>query len=208
MRRLRIALPVLAIVLLAAFVFNTQSNEVDNAFLEDFESVTAATEDLRMANPRFAGIDNEGRPFEITAESARQDPADKSVVDLVSPKAVQGAADDRNIVTANRGVFRSEENILELRDGVTLEHQIGQGVYVFRAPDATVAVKEEIVTTDSGVGGQGPDGGSIKADRMRAYNSEGRLVFEGNVSMRIYPKKNDAPDQPEKQQERDEGETQ
>ena len=36
-RRLRVILPITALVLVAAFFFNTQSNSVDEAFLKDFE---------------------------------------------------------------------------------------------------------------------------------------------------------------------------
>ena len=68
-----------------------------------------------------------------------------------------------------------------------LEHEIGNNVYVFRSPAATVDIKDELVSSDAGVGGDGPGGGALKADSMKAYNAEGRIVFEGNVSMRIYP---------------------
>ena len=191
-RRLRIALPIVAAVLIAAFIFNTQSNTIDEAFLEDFEDLTAATE-KRMANPRFAGIDDEGKPFEILADWAVQTPDNENVLDLEKPRAVQGVEGDVTVVTAETGVYQSEENILELVDNVTLEHSIGQDLYIFRSPAATVSIDDEVVTSSAGVGGQGPDGGALKADRMRAYNAEGRVVFEGNVSMRIYPKTKDEP---------------
>lgn len=187
-RRLRIALPILAVVLIAAFIFNTNSTEDDEAFLEDFTELTAATDDLRMANPRFAGIDDEGKPFEVQAEWAVQAPGEKEVIGLEKPRAVQGEGDDVTVVTAETGVYQSEENILELTDNVTLEHTIGKDVYVFRSPAATVSISDEVVTSDAGVGGESIDGGALTADRMRAYNAEGRVVFEGNVSMRIYPK--------------------
>jgi len=190
-RRLRIALPVLALVLLAAFYFNTRSQPSDDAFLDDFKTITATAEELRMASPRFSGIDNRGRPFEITANAAIQNPSVKDVVQLEQPKAVQGEANETNTVTAHSGVYRSEEKILELRDEVTLRHEVGAGTYIFRSPAATVSINEEIVTSDSGVGGEAPDGQALQADRMKAYNAEGRVVLEGNVRMRIYPKSSD-----------------
>ncbi len=187
-RRLRIALPIFAVILIAAFIFNTQSNSVDQAFLEDFKSITATTEELRMANPRFAGVDNEGKPFEITASAALQDPNAKDVVELEQPRAVQNADEsEATVVTANSGLYRSEENILELTDAVTLEHDLGSSTYVLRSPEAIVAIKDQIVTSTAGVGAEGPDGATLTADRMKAYRNDGRVVFEGNVSMRIYP---------------------
>lgn len=187
-RRLRLALPILALVLFAVFILNTQSNGVDDAFLEDFEDLTASTEELRMANPRFAGVDDKGQPFEITARSAKQNPGRRDVVELEQPRAVQGDADEISVVTADSGVYQSEANILELTDSVTLEHTIGKDTYVLRSPSAIVSIKDKVVTSGAGVGGKSSDGNALKADRMKAYNAEGRVVFEGNVSMRIYPK--------------------
>lgn len=191
-RRLRVALPILALVLVAAFFFNTQSNGVDEAFLDDFKDMSAAADELKMANPRFAGIDDEGKPFEITAEAAKQVPGSTNVVELDLPRAVQGDGDEQTVVTAEKGLYESETNMLELTEGVTLSHDIGPDVYVLRAPAATVSIKEEIVTSNAGVGGDGSDGGRLEADTMKAYNAEGRVVFEGNVYMRIYPKSSQA----------------
>lgn len=188
-RRLRIALPVMALVLVAAFLFNTKSNEVDQAFLDDFKDVSASAEELRMASPRFAGVDDKGKPFEITAEAALQNTNVEDVVSLERPKAVQGDDDESTVVTAQKGVYRSDVNILELENDVTLQHEVGADKYIFRSPAATVSIKDEIVTSDAGVGGEGDDGSTLQADRMKAYNAEGRVVFEGNVRMRIYPKK-------------------
>ncbi len=188
-RRLRIALPILAVLLIVAFIFNTRSNPVDQAFLDDFKTITASTEELRMANPRFAGVDDKGKPFEITAISASQDPATKDVIQLESPRAVQGGNGEASVVTAESGLYRSEDNILTLNRSVTLEHALGADTYVLRAPVATVLIKDQIVTSDAGVGAEGPDGATLQADRMKAFREDGRVVFEGNVSMRIYPGK-------------------
>lgn len=192
-RQLRIALPVLALVLVAALIFNTQSNDADEAFLKDFEDVAATAEELRMASPRFAGIDANGRPFEITADAALQNTNNDDVVMLEGPRAVQGHENETNVVTAHKGVYRSEANILELTDDVTLEHKIGADTYIFRSPSATVSIDEEIVTSNAGIGGNGPERRTLQADRMKAYNGEGRVVLEGNVHMRIYPKDDENP---------------
>lgn len=188
-RRLRIALPVLAVVLVAAFVLNTRSNHVDPAFLDDFEDLSASTEELRMASPRFTGVDERGQPFEITADAAKQRPGGRNLVELEMPRAVQGDEKNQSVVTADKGLYRSDDNILELENGVVLEHEIGAGAYVLRAPNATVSIKDQVVVSNAGVNGEGPEGAALKADRMTAYRADGRVVFEGNVSMRLYPKK-------------------
>jgi len=187
-KRLRLALPIFALILIAAFIFNTGSRTVDPTFLEDFQQVQASTDELRMANPRFAGIDGQGRPFEITADAAKQNPGNRDVVELDMPRAIQGRAGEETLVTADKGVYRTEANILELSNSVRLEHEIGADIYVLRSPEATVSIKDEVVTSNAGILGASQDGGSLKADHMKAYKADGRVVFEGNVSMRIFPK--------------------
>lgn len=186
-RRLRIILPIAAVLMVVLFIINTQSNSVDQAYLEDFKTIAESTEDLRMANPRFAGIDDEGKPFEITADAASQNPSLKDVIELQNPRAVQGQDETASVVTATNGLYRSDTNILELKDDVTLEHELGRAIYVLKSPTATVLIKDQVVTSDTGVGAVGPDGAALKADKMTAYRSDGRVIFEGNVSMRIYP---------------------
>ncbi len=194
-RRLRIALPVTGLLLVAIFFFSTNSKTGEDARLEDFEDLSAIAEELRMSSPRFSGVDDGGKPFEITASAAIQKPNVKDLVELENPRAVQGEASDTNIVTARSGLYRSDEKILELSDEVTLEHQVGEEVYIFRSPAATVLIDDQIVTSDAGVGGEGPKGETLQADRIKAYHGEGRVVLQGNVRMRIYPKSKPSPQQ-------------
>lgn len=186
-RRLRIFLPVLAVSLLVAFAMTTGRDTPADALLEDFTDIANTSKDLHMANPRFAGVDEDGTPFEITAQSAVQDPDVTNVIALNSPRAVQGELENQTVVSADKGVFRSDENILELTQDVTFEREVGTDLYRFETIAAEVSIDDEVVTSDTGIGGMGPDGTAIRADKMRAYNDNGRVILEGNVSMRIFP---------------------
>ncbi|MBB5517296.1 LPS export ABC transporter periplasmic protein LptC [Amphiplicatus metriothermophilus] len=190
-RKLRIALPILAAILVAAFLANARRDQPDEVFLKDFADLGAAPDELRMANPRFAGVDGKGNPYEITAETALQNPEAQEVVELVRPRAVTSRPEESTVVYAERGVFQSKENILTLKDGVALERAIGGRTYVLRASAATVDMDGETVVSENGVEGES-EAGLLRADSMRAYNAERRVVFEGNVSMRIFPGKTKA----------------
>lgn len=190
-KRLRIILPAVAVALILALFLNTRRGANDDAFLEDF-ALEATPEELRMANPRFAGVDDEGHPYDITADEALQAPGAREIVELVNPRAITTGIDSKTEVTANAGLFKTEENILDLTNGVTLSHSVGDDIYVFRTPAATVLLRDEMVQSTSGIEGEG-EAGTLRADTMRAYNNEGRTVFEGNVSMRIYPSKTKIP---------------
>jgi len=197
-RRLRIALPIVAFLLIGAFFFNTRSDGVDDAFLKDFKNVEAIPENLSMGNPRFTGIDTRGNPFDITAVEATRNPDQEDYVTLDRPRAVTNGDGKQSIVFADKGGYATETRILKLEDNVTLDHLIGGEKYVLTTPAATVTVEDQLVVSDAGVYGTGPRGTNLKADQMNAYNDEGRVVFKGNVSMRIYPSKefntNDAPE--------------
>ena len=188
-RRLRIGLPVLALVLIGVFLVTSREQTDTSAFLQDFEDTAAGSQELRMANPRFTGIQDDGEQYEITAAQAVQTPDAKDVVKLDRPRAQQGD-NAHTLVTAQRGVYQTEENVLTLQEDVTLTRMIGNEEYVFVTPNATVIVDEEFVTTDDGVGGEAKNGNALRADKMRAFNRDGRVVFEGNVRMRITPSEN------------------
>lgn len=186
-RRLRIALPVVALGLVLVFLFNTTSQTVDDAFLKDFANIEATTEEMRMDNAKVIGLDDRGQPYEITAESALQAPG-RDDVELVRPRAHSRKSEAATVAYADRGVFQSSSKMLELTESVTVEHTVGGDTYILRTPTATVSINDETVESDAGVTGQSA-AGTLRADRMRAYNGQGRVVFEGNVSMRIYPQK-------------------
>ena len=187
-RRLRVILPVIALVLIGALFFNTRTNVADDAFLDDFANLEAKPEELRSTNPRFAGVDDRGFPYEITADTALKPPGGFDVAELVNPRARTNGANDSTLVSANRGVFQINSKVLELNDGVTLEHKIGDDIYMLHTDTAVITISDETIHTTGAVEGEGA-AGTLRADSMRAVNTEGRLIFEGNVRMRIYPEK-------------------
>ncbi len=206
MRRMRIVLPVLAVILIAAFFLSTRKGGGDNAFLDDFAEVQTTTRNLSSAKPQFSGVDSSGNPYEITAETMSQKAERKEIVELESPRAVTKGADRESVVAARAGVFNTDDKRLQLENGVTFERAIGRDNYVLKTPAATVSIDEQTVVSDKGVDGAGPGGSTIKADRMNADNRSGTVVFEGNVSMRIYPKEVEkAADAPEAAQEPENG---
>ena len=184
---MRIALPAIALVLIGVFIANTGGNADDNFFLDEFADVNATSEELRMAKPHFSGVDDDGTPFDITADAAIQTPGDDKTVKLENPKAVSAADGKRSVISARRGAFDSDQKILNLEDNVLFDHTIGEDGYTLTTPTATFSVDDETITSTEGVAGQGPRGATLKADKMFADNKTGKVVFEGNVHTTIYP---------------------
>lgn len=187
-RRMRLILPASGVVLVAVLLFNTRSNENPDAFLDDFKDFNASPEELRVASPRFDGIDDKGDPFEITAASAKQRPESPDFIELENPSARQGANDRTTVVVAQKGLYDRDKNVLDLSDGVELEHEFADEKYLLKLPAATVSIDEAKVESNGAVSGEGSDGANLEADHMTAYRTDSRVVFEGNVRMRIYPK--------------------
>ncbi len=199
-RRLRVILPLLAMVLVGALLVNTRPDVSDDAFLEDFANLEAKPEELRSTNPRFAGVDDKGFPYEITAETALKAPGELNVAELIKPRALTNGEKDSTTVSADRGFFQIDSKVLELNNGVILEHKIGGETYELRTDTAVITIADETIHTTGAVEGGGA-AGTLRADSMRAVNSEGRLIFEGNVSMRIYPEKAKAIEAPAEREE-------
>lgn len=200
MRRLRVLLPVVGALLIVVFLLNTRNDRPDDVFLDDFAAINAGAEDVRMANPRFAGVDKRGDPYDITADAAVRSAAAETRVTLENPRAVTRTDDKDAVLGAAAGEFDTESRILVLRDEVTLERRIGEDIYVLKSAAATLSVEDQTVVSDAGVSGVGPGGSTLSADRMEAFNREGRVVFEGNFRMTINPAAVDGPaDQDEKE---------
>lgn len=189
-RRLRVALPIVALALVAFFLASAGDDGQRNIDLSDLEEdgIDASAEELRMANPRFSGVDADGAPYDITADTATQARSDEKLINLERPKAVTVGDAKSSTLTARAGAYRSDENTLVLRDDVTYARQAGEDGYVLRTSEATFTVDEERVVSDRPVSGEGPRGSTLRADSLQADNQSGRVVLEGNVRMRIYPK--------------------
>lgn len=187
--QMRIALPIIVVVLIGVFFASTRKGGGDDVLLSDLAvDPKTMSEKYAMSGADVAGVTKDGKPFRIEFEQLTQSAKSEEVADLVKPKATTHGDKEDSVVTANRGQMNSQSNRLTLEDQVTLTHKIGGETYTLVAPTADVDVKGGVVAIDSGVTGTSATGG-LRADHMRAYNAENRVVFEGNVSMRIYPKK-------------------
>jgi len=187
-RRLRFILPVLAVVLIGLFILTSQnSNDDEAAFLDDLAVADVMTQEATVVKPTFAGIDNDGQPYEITAATATQDPNNDEIVALNDPRALLRDGNATTLATAKNGSFKSDDNILQLNENVTLERKISGSTYVLKSSEAVVAIEQKTVTSNSGVTGSA-DKGILSADSMEVFNDEGRIVFKGNVRMKFEPK--------------------
>lgn len=182
------ALPVVAGIVMMLVVVWPELKSKPEKFaigLSDVKIETAGGQ--RVINARFTGVDSENRPFSITAESVVQTGSDDNGVELAQPKAdVTLAGNSWVAIAAPRGIFRRDEEILDLSGGVDLFHDDG---YEFRTASARLNFSTSAASGESPIRGQGPFG-TIEAEGFRVAGTGDSIFFTGKSRLLVYP---DAP---------------
>jgi lipopolysaccharide export system protein LptC len=136
--------------------------------------------ELRMMNPRYAGLDRSGRPFIITAAIGRQVPGRDDVMSLDKPRADLRSHNGANIVvTADSGVYQSNTQFLDLFGHVTLTHENGTQIVTDSARLDSVNNAAE---GHDPVEGHGPSG-DIKAQGFQVIDKGDIVIFTGTSDL-------------------------
>jgi lipopolysaccharide export system protein LptC len=132
--------------------------------------------ELRMLNPRYAGVDRFNRPYVVTAAIGRQVPNRDDVMSLEAPKAElvlrHGAS---VVVTAATAIYQSPAQLLDLFDDVNLVHENGTR---FVTQSAHVDVSASTAEGHDPVVGRGPSG-NIAAQGFRILDKGDTVIFTG-----------------------------
>jgi lipopolysaccharide export system protein LptC len=132
--------------------------------------------ELRMIDPRYAGIDRLNRPYVLTAAAAHQMPGQDDLMSLDRPRGqliAHGGA--KVVVTAAKGVYQTQSRLLDLFGDVTLTHQNGTR-FVTQAVHLDLVA--ETATGHESVSGRGPSG-DITAEGFRIWDKGDRILFTG-----------------------------
>jgi lipopolysaccharide export system protein LptC len=185
-RQAKVALAIGAILLIGTlFMFSRERAAVIDA--EQAANMAVLGAGLKLDNPRFSGITEDGDPFVVTAEWALPDGATPDRVDLEKPVGELHLADQRVVTVraATGELFRAEDR-LNLNGNVVLETSDG---YLARMPRVEVDLASKVVVAPARMHAAGPRG-SIEADRMRLVRGnaeDGTIRFEGNVRVNWRP---------------------
>jgi lipopolysaccharide export system protein LptC len=176
------ALPMAAVVLIAAVVaYALQPRQQDRVTMT-FESMREVDNDLAMIKPRLIGDDSDGNPFVVTADRAVQVGRNSRRARLENVEAdMTIAKKDWLNATAARGLFDMDSNMLTLDGGLSVFSDTG---YELHTQSATVDLKKSIVRGRNTVSGQGPIG-TMRADTFVLDRAGGTLVLNGHVHTTI-----------------------
>jgi lipopolysaccharide export system protein LptC len=147
----------------------------------------AASEPLRMINPRFIGRTERGGPYQLSAETAERPPGANAPIELIAPVYRTEAG---TIMLAPRGVYDEARKTVVIHGEVQLSDPGGNR---FTTPNMTVDLEHGTLTGRGGVTGAGPLG-VLQADSYELRDSDRALVLRGGVRGQI-------PDRHEQHQE-------
>jgi len=136
--------------------------------------------ELRMLNPRYAGVDPENRPYIVTSAICRQASNRDDLMSLERPRAEitmhNGAL---VVVTAATAMYQAQAQLLDLFGDVNLVHENGTR---FMTNTAHVDVAADSVVGTDPVTGHGPSG-DITAQGFRVLDKGNTIVFTGKSNL-------------------------
>jgi len=146
--------------------------------------------ELRMVNPRYAGLDRYNRPYAVTAAIGRQVPDRNDVMALERPQAVMIAHRGASVlVTAATGVYQSQAQLLDLFEDVNL---VPPRWHPVRDAAAHLNVSENTAEGHEPVEGHGPSG-DIAGEGFLILSKGDTIIFTGQSSLLLRGAKQDAP---------------
>jgi lipopolysaccharide export system protein LptC len=133
--------------------------------------------ELRMLNPRYAGVDRFGRPYVVTAAVGRQVPNRDDLMSLEIPRAeIRLHPGALVVVTAATAIYQTQAQLLDLFENVNLVHENGTR---FVTRSAHIDVSANTAEGHDPVVGHGPSG-DIAAEGFRISDKGETIFFTGN----------------------------
>lgn len=171
-------LPVGALALLGAIALWPEFDSAEERGRLAFRRVAqTSAEAMRIATARYQGVDETGRPFNVTAATATQQ-ENTDLIDLDRPRADMFMADGAWVLLESRsGRYTRSANHLDLAGQVTLWHDDGS---TLRTEVAHINVAAGNAEGDRPVAAQGPFG-TLVSEGFRLENRGQVVVFTGQA---------------------------
>lgn len=137
----------------------------------------------RMVNPRFRGLDDNGRPFSLAADIASPSGSDPNVTDLVNPRGdITLESGNWVALNAEQGHYNRDRRVLELTGQVTLFHDHG---YTLTTEAATIDIANSRAEGRVAVNGSGPDS-ELQGEGFQIEDRGMRVIVTGQSRLVLY----------------------
>ena len=183
-RTAKLVLPTVATLAILLLIFWSQSNLLETRFRIDVTEIAPEEiENLKMLNLRFDGMDENDRPFSITADVASQNRDAEGTIDLVEPRADITLADGSWVaLMAGAGHYDRDGDRLDLAGGVNVFHDQG---FEMNTDAARIDLETGTATSDTPTSGHGP-AGYLDAAGFRVENDGERVFLAGPAHLNLY----------------------
>ena len=146
-------------------------------------------ETVKMVNPVYKGRTSDGLPYRLIASDAVrfvQNPDDVNLTDPVL-NFLRKEGVEESLINAASGQYDSAQQILELRENVTLKTDNG---YVCTSSHARVFVKGKRIEGDEPISCSG-DFGVVSGQAFEINDNYSEFVFKNGMTGRIIPENAD-----------------
>lgn len=181
MRRLKLGLPILAIVLIIVLIASYQTK-----FVEAPASFSLLNLTSEMKNMLVEGTSDANAPYRVRAATARADDTNENLIYLTIFSAQLQQPSYVMDIKAPTGLLDRSTNIMDLDTPVALDRSDGLKV---RAGDSQIDLDASKMQSDDGVRIDGPDGQWLTASRFSVDAKGGRHNFAGQVKLHLPAKR-------------------
>ena len=185
-RRLRYAIPVVAVLAIGLYVFVTWFNPW--AVLARLPSiggkVVVSGTTITMDMPKVAGYTPDGRAYEMTARAASQDLKRPQFIELKDIQAKVDLADKSRVdVSADSGIYDTKAELVVLRNNVKVLSSAGTEV---RLREAVMDMRKGSVLSEKPVEVL-MSNGRLDARQVEVSEAGSVIHFRGGVNMVLQP---------------------
>ncbi len=168
---LKLILPISAACILLVLVVLPNVNG-SNVQPKQLNAVDAA-----MVSPIYTSHDAQNRPYEVTADTAKQKPDAAGITDLSNPKAVLDLDNGAKLNAEGKGaVYNEKDGTLNVQQGVVLRHSDGT---TFTTDEAHIDVNGKNAQGNKPVTLQG-NFGEVHGEGFKALDGGKTIIFTGH----------------------------
>jgi lipopolysaccharide export system protein LptC len=177
----KIALPAAVGVLIAFLALAPLDRSGDVSFILDKNKVENAPERMRVDVARYSGEDDQGRSFQIVANSAVQRSSDLPIVDIKGMMARLSLAQGPVTLMANFARYNLDQQLVKVVGPV---RATGPDGYLLNTSDVSVDLKKRQITGSGGVQGQ-MRLGQFSAGRLTADLGARTVTLDQGARLKI-----------------------
>lgn len=181
---MRILLPVIAFALIGVIVLFTIINKPNSQIALTYDSAEETAGLVAMTEPRFNGLDPEGRYYVVSADEAKRPAGRFDKVELTKVEAqIREDGEPRLSLNADKGIINIDANTLTFGPAVWVDLQDG---FSFETDHAFADLTDGLIEGRTAVRGDSPFG-TFYADRFEVDRKEEVVRLIGHVSFTINP---------------------